>query len=812
MSFNKVYLADLFNQKVIKFLLNPTKKSYLELMEEIGGVIVESVNGGRQVKPYLDCDPVMDLDYTDAEWEADILKNKQLILTCFAEAGITIADIHAIKRKYQVKDDKKDGVKRSVHYIVDKVRMSACNMLGMFEKLGIQGFDKGVYTKNRFLTSIFTNKKIVDGKTKSVPMFMPDGDADITKYLVSYIEEDFVDWDLNFASKKENKKVKQSNNFLQQISKGYEDADLIKALVGCLSVKRADDYGDWLNVGFCLYCISSECLPLWEEFSKKSDKYEEGVCDKAWSKMSNKNMSVGTLKYWAKLDNPKEYERVISESLNKNLEIVLGSDGSHYDIAVITSKIMADKVVYDGKMKMWFFVDEKTNIWESDKEGNKMVKILAVDVCEVFMKASHNYATKSFNCEPQFKVSYEEKSKKCISIAKQLKNSSFQDSVKKCCKNTFMKSDFFEKFIDKKEGLYACNNLIIDLDEKKFRLIEPTDYIMTTCEFDYNDNVEQKIIDEIMDILKTILPVWAVLCYLLDTLSSRLYGKNLLQLFFIWTGIGANGKSVIGNLLDITFGKYFGKISAESITKPSKNANSTSEFSRVSQSRIVLTEEPDEGDKLQVSVLKEHSGDSKIRTRGLFQESYEYTPQYAMIINCNEIPELSKVDGNNAIKRRLRVIHFPTKFCDNPSKPNEKLGDPLLNEKLKNDIRYRQAFLKILVDIWFKKDLKKKIDTPPAILENSRKYIDDCNYVKRFLDEGYDYSEYDEKTNPTAKIASSSLFNDFKVFCITKGIPNRVDDKKFKPLVEAEGYFWKKMRTGNYYLNIVKKPEIEEDE
>ena len=807
MVFKTVYLASLYEQKNIIELTDVNEENYKNAINNLE-VPAESVNGGRQVKPYLDCDPVMSLDYTDAEWEADILKNKQLILTCFVEAGINIADINIIKRKYQ----SKDGVKHSVHYVVDKVRMSACNMLDMFEKLGIEGFDKGVYSKNRFLTSIYTNKKVVNNKTKSLPMFMPDNDVDITKMLVSYIEEDFVDWDMKIAPKKEVEKVKNNNNFLQQISKGYEDADLIKALVGCLSVIRADDYGDWLNVGFCLYCISPECLPLWEEFSKISDKYEEGVCDKAWSKMSNKNMSVGTLKYWAKLDNPKEYKKVINESLDKCIELCLGSGGSHYDIAVITSKIMADKVVYDGKMKMWFFVDEKTNIWESDKEGVKIVQILSVDVCRVFMKASDKYSKKSFECEPQFKVSYEEKSKKCIDIAKVLKNASFQDSVKKCCKNTFMKNNFFEKFIDKNERLFACNNLIIDLDDKKFRPIEPTDYIMTTCDFDYNDNVEQIIIDEIMDILKTILPEKVVLCYLLDTLSSRLYGKNLLQLFFIWTGIGANGKSVIGNLLDITFGKYFGKISAESITKPSKNANSTSEFSRVSQSRIVLTEEPDEGDKLQVSVLKEHSGDSKIRTRGLFQESYEYTPQYAMIINCNEIPELSKVDGNNAIKRRLRVIHFPTKFCDNPSKPNEKLGDPLLNEKLKNDIRYRQAFLKILVDIWFKKDLKKKIDTPPAILENSRKYIDDCNYVKRFLEECYDYSEYDDKTNPNAKIASSTLFNNFKVFCITNGIANRVDDKKFKPLVEAEGYFWSKLRTGNYYLNIVKKPEIEEED
>ena len=584
---------------------------------------------------------------------------------------------------------------------------------------------------------------------------------------------------------------------------------MVKKLVECLSVKRADDYGDWLNVGFCLYCISPECLDLWIEFSKKSDKYQEGVCDKAWSKMSNKNMSVGTLKYWAKLDNPKEYKKVINESLEKYIEVVLGNDGSHYDIAVITSKIMADKVVYDGKMKTWFFVDDKTNIWECDKEGNKIIQILAVDVCKVFMRASDKYGKKSFECEPQFKVSYEEKSKKCISIAKQLKNSSFHDSVKKCCKCTFKKDDFFEKFMDKNEGLFACNNKVIDLDKKKFRPIEPTDYIMTTTGYDYDENVEQIIIDEVMDILKTILPVWAVLCYLLDTLSSRLYGKNLLQLFFIWTGIGANGKSVIGNLLDITFGKYFGKISADSITKPTKNANSTSEFSRISQSRIVLTEEPDEGDKLQVSILKEHSGDSKIRTRGLFQESYEYTPQYAMIINCNEIPELSKVDGNNAITRRLRVIHFPTKFCDNPSKPNEKLGDPLLNQKLKDDIRYRQAFLKILVDIWFSKDLKTKIDTPPSICESSKAYMDNCNCVKAFLEEKYEYLEYTPENK--ARIKSSDLFNQFRVHCTLNGIVNKISDKTFKPLVEAEGYKCKKI-SSMFYMNIQKKAEDEDND
>lgn len=795
MSFKKVYLACLFNQKNIVEITDVNDEEYKRIIKGLS-VAAESVNGGRQCKPYIDADPVMPLDYTEADWNADIIKNKLMILLKFPDIGLTFDDIYHIKRKYQVDG----GIKCSVHYIVDKIRMSATNMRTLFEGIDIEGYDKAVYSNNRFLTSIYTDKKIVDGKKKSFPMFMPDCDADITKYLVSYIEEDFVDLDLRFAKNESKPEKKVVSNILEQINKGYEDADLIKKLVGCLSTKRADDYNDWLNVGFCLYNISFECLPLWVEFSEKSNKYKEGECDKLWNAMSKKGMSLGTLKYWAKLDNPMEYKRIINESLDKYIEIVLGSDGSHYDIAVITSKIMEDKVVYDGKMKTWFFVDQKTNIWECDKEGNKMVQILSVDVCKAFMKASDKYAKKAFECEQQFKKSYEEKSKKCLDIAKQLKNASFHDSVKKCCKCTFKKDDFFVNFIDKKEGVFACNNFIIDLDEKKFRLIEPTDYIMTTCGFDYDFDVEQNIIEEIMDILKTILPVWAVLCYLLDTLSSRLYGKNLLQLFFIWTGIGANGKSVIGNLLDITFGKYFGKISADSITKPTKNANSTSEFARISQCRVVLTEEPDEGDKLQVSILKEHSGDSKIRTRGLFQESYEYTPQYAMIINCNEIPELSKVDGNNAITRRLRVIHFPTKFCDNPSKPHEKLGDPLLNQKMKDDIRYRQAFLKILVDIWFTKDLKKKIDTPSSVYESGKEYMDNCNYVKAFLEEKYEYVEDDKK-----RIKSSDFFKRFKSY----NNDIKMTDKTFKILVEAQGFKFVKSSGIIYCCNIIEKEEEE---
>jgi len=812
MSFKKVYLGNLFKQSEIKELHEPTKKSYKAFIKEIDGVVAESVNGGRQVKPYLDCDPVMSPDYTDDDWDKKILKDKQLIHSAFPDAGITIADIYAIKRKYQ----SNNGIKFSVHYTVDKVRMSACNMLGLFEKLDIEGFDKGVYTKNRFLTSIYTNKKIVDvdgkRKKKTLPMFMPDRDADITKYLVSYVEEDFVDWDLNFTPKVP-KIEKKSSNLLELISKKYEDVDLIKALVGCLSSQRAEDYNDWLNVGFCLYCISPEFLDLWKEFSKKSDKYEEGVCEELWSKMTNKNMSVGTLKYWAKQDNPQKYEKVNAESLNKSIELCLGSDGSHYDVAVITSKIMTDKVVYDGKMKLWFFVDEKNNIWYCDREGIRLIKVLAEDVCKAFIKAYHNYSAKSLDCDPQYKVMYEEKQKKCISIAKQLKNASFQDSVKKCCKCTFRKDDFFEKYVDKNTHLWGFADKLFDTTKKIIRPIEPTDYIMTNTGYSYNDvvNVNKSSIDTMKKILEDIHPDLVRREYLLDTLCVSCFGKNFLQIFSIWNGVGANGKGIIINLLEQAFGKYFAKLSSDTITKERKGANSTSEFSRVSSCRLVVFEEPRETEKLQSDILKEHSGDTTISTRGLYQDSFQYTPQYNIIICCNEIPDIENNGGGHSMARRLRVNNFPTLFCDNPTQPHHRKCDNQLTTKIKNDPELRNAFMYIIMENIMKNDLLHNFYTPQCILDDSIKFLEGCNYVKRFLEDGYDYSEYDPKTNKDAKIASSNLYSSFKTYCFIKGINIKITDKAFKPLVEKEGFISKRLTAGVFYMNIVKKPEIEDE-
>lgn len=784
MTFNKVIVCDIKNKSKTS-VVNPS--DYKKTLKEYEYPCELVAGEDQQVKPYFDADPVDDDSY---DWEADILE-KQLTIKNMFDDTIDITDIYVNKRQYE-----KDGkIKYSSHYTVDGIRMSYYNIKLLLEKNECTDFDMSVYDKNRGVYGPYTNKKC--NLDKELPPFLPQGNADISKYLISYIEEDFTDWDEKFPKpiKKENKS-KSVNSVLSQIlTSKYEDYDLVKSLVGCFKKDRAEDYAQWLDVGFCLYNISDDLLELWDNFSQLSDKYKSCECEKLWSKMDKRSFSIGSLKYWAKQDNPKMYNDVIKNSMEKYVDLCISNNGTHSDTADVMAKLFTDKIIYDKKVKSWYIVNEKTNLWDCDKEGEMLKLLIKKDVCSVFISANLRYMR---NCETSDEVMKDvwiQKAKQALAIASKVKDNTYQKNVFSQLKPLCIRDDFFELYINKKEHLLAFDNGVYDLNLKLFRPIEPTDYISITCGYNYNPNVEAKYIEDVQRILKDIQPETDKYNYMIDILSTRLYGKNIHQQFYIMTGSGANGKSVLYNMMRHAFGKYCGKINAETFTKESKGANQTSELAGVALSRNVIIEEPNENDKLIVNRLKELSGDAPVKTRGLYQEAFEFMPQFALIFMCNEIPKLSKVEY--AIARRLRVLSFDTKFCESPVLSHEKPLDISLNEKIANDVNYKMAFMKLLIDNWYKSDLKNKLDTPQCVIESSKEYMDGCNEVKIYLEEYYIKVE-DEKQ----KIGAKVLYDHFKAMYRTSNVSNVT----FKALVEKEGFRNKKIHNSAFYINIVEKP------
>ncbi len=91
-------------------------------------------------------------------------------------------------------------------------------------------------------------------------------------------------------------------------------SEVVSKLLRCLSSDRCDDYNDWLQVCILLKNNYSE---LWDEFdtwSKCSRNYNYKQNKKIWDGIKQKQsggLSIGTLMYWAKEDNKKEYNKII---------------------------------------------------------------------------------------------------------------------------------------------------------------------------------------------------------------------------------------------------------------------------------------------------------------------------------------------------------------------------------------------------------------------------------------------------------------------------------------------------------------------
>ena len=98
------------------------------------------------------------------------------------------------------------------------------------------------------------------------------------------------------------------------------DIEFITKLVCLLSNERADNYDDWLHVGWCLHNIQHDnpeldLLPVWINFSSLSFKFEEGECERRWSEMYYKDdgYKMGSLCKWAQADDKDGYK-----TLNKS--------------------------------------------------------------------------------------------------------------------------------------------------------------------------------------------------------------------------------------------------------------------------------------------------------------------------------------------------------------------------------------------------------------------------------------------------------------------------------------------------------------
>lgn len=619
--------------------------------------------------------------------------------------------------------------KNSVEDIVDKAVICSNNWL----MYGCCKLVSKPYKLTHILDHEFNDLNIKKYDDKGLIKLLSIRDHDITQSIPIKTEHKYL-LDKKKPVVRPKKTVKVTK--LTSVMRGPFQDDLnlteIRELAKLLDPSRADVYKTWIEVGLCLRNIDPSLLDSWIDFSRHSSKFKDGECEEKWNtfESSDDGLGIGSLRRWAKLDNPKEYAQFTRNSISK--DILKSQSQTTQDVArVVYNMYKGEYVCVSLKHNIWY--EFKNHRWDAIDSGVSLKKKIGNEVVNEYLRLITYYNQAAYEQQDEQKDQYLQKAKNLTDVTYKLRDYTFKEKILKECQTMFYDGQFLTN-LDANPDLIGFENGIYDLKSGEFRDGRPEDCVSLSTGNDYNEFAQDdENIISIYQFLTQVFPDDEVMNYVLILLSSFLEGRNPNEKFHIWTGVGGNGKSKLLELFELAFGKYTAKIPVTVLTQKTRSSSSAAnpEVSRLVGKRTVSTQEPEENERFNVGIMKDWTGGDRITCRPLYGEQFDFKPQFKMIFCCNHLPSLPPDDEGTW--RRVSVIEFKSRFVDRPDPTNkyEFKKDTYLTEKL---YQWKEAFMYILIE-HYKLYKKHGLVEPQAVKDSTREYKQTNDIYQDFVND-----------------------------------------------------------------------------
>jgi P4 family phage/plasmid primase-like protien len=553
---------------------------------------------------------------------------------------------------------------------------------------------------------------------------------------------------------KRGRKIKQKHDLTES------DIIEIRDLVALLSESRAETENQWIELGWCLHnidCTNEELLNIWDNFSKKSNKYASGECKKRWDSFPNRKdgISIGSLHYWARADNIEGYTKIKRQSLE--YYITRSMSGTEYDIALVLYHMFRNSYVCaDYGNNIWY--EYESHKWtKSDKGVSLRTKIgeeLFQEYCIMMGEYNKKCSLVNEDITDDERDELKSKTKNINKITLKLRTTSFKENIMKEARQLFYNKNFLNR-IDTNVYLVCFENGIYDLKKNEFRDGRPDDYLTICNNINYTPyDKDCTIVHEINEFMSQVFVNPEIRKYVWELMSSYLQGHNADELFHLWIGVGSNSKSKLIELFESAIGDYSIKFPITLLTQKRAASNAANpEIAGSKGKRFGSFQEPGQHEKLNVGLMKELTGGDKIKARALYAAPIEFKPQFKLLLVCNHFPDVPGDD--EATWRRIRVIEFQSKFVDNPDPENplEFKRDRYLSEKMCN---WTETFMSMLLE-HYKSYKANGLGEPDEIMKYTHEYQRKCDTVSEF------FEEYADKTDVAEDIIPlSNLYEDYR--------------------------------------------------
>ena len=208
--------------------------------------------------------------------------------------------------------------------------------------------------------------------------------------------------------------------------------------------------------------------------------------------------------------------------------------------------------------------------------------------------------------------------------------------------------------------------------------------------------------------------------YLQKCVGYSLTGSVKEQCAFFLYGIGNNGKSTFIETLADMLGDYASNAQPETIMmKRDGSSGINSDIARLKSARLVSTEEPTEGVRLNEGLVKQLTGGGKVTCRFLFGDEFEYAPEFKIWIATNHKPVIRGTDVG--IWRRIRLIPFEV----NIAHPDKQLKYKM-REEMPQIMRWAVEGCMLYH--------KEGLEPPAAVQRSTEEYKSEMDLLATFMD------------------------------------------------------------------------------
>ena len=385
--------------------------------------------------------------------------------------------------------------------------------------------------------------------------------------------------------------------------------------------------------------------------------------------------------------------------------------GQQYDIAVLVHALWGEE---------FRFFDEKwhrfqNHIWEALEGVPKLRHILSSELCKKFQPVQVFYRDNAGLSRAKDKKASLDR------MIANLKSAGFKDSVMKEVKEVFqIQNEGFAKEVNKAD-LLPFTNGVLDLSTYEFRDGRPEDKMTKSTHIEFRQYVEEdERCREMHRFFVNVMPNEAVRNFLLKVSALAMTRETKHQLFLILTGSGANGKSIYMDLMGAMLGDFAVTAPVDMLTGKREASHACNEsLVALDGARMAAFNEPSVSGIIQADTMKVLAGGrDKISARGLHEKQRTFVPVFKMFLACNVIPRMS--EDTLAVWRRVKVIHFPMKFCEDPNPDNQfeaLIDEDLGDAKLPEWAPYLADYLLVHLKLLRRHGLKKPHEVERATLQ-----------------------------------------------------------------------------------------------